>query len=120
MTKSLEEIQQEERQLEVDLEQVDDETRHLKQIEEEYDDFFYHTSIAFTEMDEQFEKNDFNWYLSDRLDGLRHQRFHIFTGLDEEQQQLNKQKQTITDTQSELFYERKTMLTKKEVSINER
>lgn len=119
MTKSLEAIQQKERQLEYDLEQMEDETRHLKQLEEEYEDFFYHTSTVYTEMEEQFEQNDFNWYLSDRLDGLRHQRLHIFGDLDEEQQQLHKQQQTITDTQNELFYERKTLLANEEVRVHE-
>lgn len=114
MTNTLENIQQETMQLESQAEKIAHEAKLLKQIEEDYEAFFYQTASLFTELDEQFLQNDFNWYLNEQSEGLHQRKMYLFHVLADEQQQRHTQKAAIEYRQNDLFYQRKSLLASQE------
>jgi predicted nuclease with TOPRIM domain len=119
MTKTLEKIQQEERQLVKELNQIESDTTQLQHMTEKYEAVFYQTSTLFTKMADQFSQNEFHWYISEQTVQLHQHQRTIFNELADEQHQRRKQKILLEDRQNDLFYQRKALLVNQEEPTNE-
>lgn len=120
MTDTNEKIRAEELKLEHELDQVEDDKKQIAHISEEYEEFFHYTSSLFVGLEEQFSQNDFSWYINDHSEDLRNRKQHVFGDIEEEKQQLHKQKLSIEDEQNELFYKKKKLFMNKESEMNGR
>lgn len=102
----LEEIQAKEQLLDQQLEDVAYEEKKLRRLQEEEEAFFHHTNHAFDGLVEQFNQNQFAWYLGDQQEGLKYDYATIQDAIEEERQLRKQQYQALEDKQSNLAFER--------------
>lgn len=105
-SEQLEEIQVKERLLDQQLEDTAYEEKKLRRLQEEDEEFFYQTNQMFDGLLEQFNQNQFAWYLEDQQDGLKYDHASIQDAVEEELQLHKQRQQTFEDQQSDLAFER--------------
>jgi len=110
----LEEIQVKERLLEQQLEDTAYEEKKLRRLQEEDEEFFYQTNQVFDGLLEQFNQNQFAWYLEDQREGLKYDYYTIQDAVEEELQLHKQQQQSFEDQQSDLAFERLHLQNKKD------
>lgn len=105
-SEQLEEIQAKERLLDQQLEDAVYEEKKLRRLQEEDEEFFYQMNQVFDGLLEQFNHNQFAWYLEDQQEGLNYDHATIQDAVEEELQLYKQQQQTFEEQQSDLAFER--------------
>lgn len=105
-----------ERQVENELDEITQVQRDAQQIEEQYEELFFYGSQLIDRLEtfveaEKYAVEDLQWSTKQKQQGIL---YH----LDDQKDQIHKEKRTIEDQQDELFYEKKRVLAETE-SMNE-
>ncbi|KPG72102.1 hypothetical protein AEQ18_02380 [Enterococcus sp. RIT-PI-f] len=112
--RSLDEIQREEKQLYLKEETVSSEARQVRQVKETYAKHFYEARHFFDKLCYQFDNSEQGYFYKTLFEAFSQQSQKVMSYIEEDEQELHRQKKKISNQLEDILYEKRKELAKED------